>query len=396
MPSIAYTVLPGVGGTSTFYRTLRTALAVHGWNVIRVAICQEKQDLELHGSMSDGSSFVKIIYDPRDPCGGARRFVEWCDHEGINIAMIVDSRLGVSAIPHFSQKIRVVVRTSSITPTGYRLDTRFLAETDAVVATSLRQFEDLKEKYDVPADKLMLVPHGIEIAPEERKCIAGRELRLGYVGRVDHVAKGALYIPGILRELDKCGIEFRMDIVGSGPAEAKLRDALTDRIQRGQVRLHGHVPNENVNEYLKAMQVLIMPSIFEGFGFSLVESMAASVVPVASRIRGVTDWIVTPKTGVLCRIGNIKDFAKAISNLDRDRKALSAMGAAARLDAVERFSADRMAKDYRQLFERLLERPCPRNVRSWDEYRFDLPQYSLVKRLVPQPLKSLIRRLQTA
>ena len=63
-----------------------------------------------------------------------------------------------------------------------------------------------------------------------------------------------------------------------------------------------------------------MPSRFEGFGFSLIEAMAAGCVPIVSRIHGVTDWIVEDgKTGFVCGIDKPREFAERLIQLSKDR-----------------------------------------------------------------------------
>ena len=398
MPSIACSIPTRTGGTLTLYKTLRRTMSAYGWDVYALSLCRAGHESDWQEAAADDGC-VRIDYDSSNPRSGARRFVEWCEHRGLDIVIIVDDRVATSAIPHFSSKIRVVAQACTIAAVNYRLDTRFLGETDTVIATSPRQYADLYEIYHVPAEKLTMVPHGVDIPSWETDSIphGGTELRLGYVGRLDHVFKGVFYLPKILRQLDCCATRFHLDIVGTGPAENRLRQALGEYVQQGSVRFHGHVPNERIYGHIKAMQVLIIPSIFEGFGLSLIEAMAAGVVPVVSRIRGVTDWIVTHgKTGILCGVGDTRAFAQAIASLDRNRKALAAMAIAARLDAVERFSADRMAADYRRLFGRLMRHPSARRARSWDEYRYEALPYAWLRRLVPRSLKSLIRRWQTA
>ena len=80
---------------------------------------------------------------------------------------------------------------------------------------------------------------------------------------------------------------------------------------------------------------------FEGFGFSLIEAMALGCVPVASKISGVTDWIVRHnETGRLCGIGRTTEFADAIECLARNRELLQRMSHQAAREAQERFSLE--------------------------------------------------------
>ncbi len=62
-----------------------------------------------------------------------------------------------------------------------------------------------------------------------------------------------------------------------------------------------------------------MPSRFEGFPYGLLEAMAAGCVPVASRIHGVTDFVVQHgRTGFLFPMGSPRAAAECLARLAWD------------------------------------------------------------------------------
>ena len=83
----------------------------------------------------------------------------------------------------------------------------------------------------------------------------------------------------------------------------------------------GPVSRKKVLECLYNSDVFIMPSDYEGLSRSLLEAMSMGTVPVASRIPGSTDFIITDgKEGFLCERGKPKHFAKKNDELDKNNK----------------------------------------------------------------------------
>jgi hypothetical protein len=153
------------------------------------------------------------------------------------------------------------------------------------------------------------------------------------------------------------------------------------------------------------MDVLVKPTRSEGCPSSLIEAMAAGVVPVCSRIRGVTDWIVDDgRTGLLCPIDHVRAFADAIERLARGRDAFGRMAAAARAEVTEHFGLDEFGRRWDALFSRLKASAPPAVLapRPWSEFRsspaFDPPLSNrLLYRWLPRRLKDRVRaRLERA
>ena len=85
--------------------------------------------------------------------------------------------------------------------------------------------------------------------------------------------------------------EGSLAFVGDGP----LRPALEGR---NGVRLVGAVPHDRVPDWVAAADVVCQPSLVEPFGLAALESMAAGVPVVATRVGGPPEF-VTSGAGVL-------------------------------------------------------------------------------------------------
>ena len=71
--------------------------------------------------------------------------------------------------------------------------------------------------------------------------------------------------------------------------------------------------HEEIQEYFKASDVLICPSLYEAFGFVNMEAMASKIPVIASKVGGIPEIVRDRYNGLLFNPGDAKDLAKKIS-----------------------------------------------------------------------------------
>ena len=122
----------------------------------------------------------------------------------------------------------------------------------------------------------------------------------------------------------------------------------------------------DVPAVLASATVSVMPSLNEALSNVLLESMAAGVPTVATRVGGTPEAMVDGATGLLVPAADVAAMAAAIARLLTDPALAAALGRAARRTIEERFSADRMAEATTQLYVDLLAEKRARRVdMSW-------------------------------
>lgn len=395
---IAYCTVPKIGGTYNFYRNLRGALAGKGWDVVAPVVGRQVHSLWDRSYPADGC--YSVAPDETDPRVQAQSLVAWCEAERIDILIPMSVPSAVSAIPHLPSSVRPVMRASNITRHAYDIVAVHLDRVCRVVATSQRQFDDLLHQRRVPAEKLALIPHGIDTAAFEeahrqRERFENQPLRIGYLGRLLDSAKGIYLLPKIMCRLDQLGTQAHLTVVGDGPDRQRLERRLDPWIADGRAVMMGRRHQSDIPQLLSQWDVLLMPSSFEGFGFSLIEGMAAGLVPVVSKIAGVTDWIVQDgSTGFVCPIGDATSFADRIHLLATNRRLLATMSHATYVDARSRFSLTRMGDDYHALFESVMAEPDGSQAPApWSQFELCRGFEPTFRRWIPEPVKARLRAL---
>src|SRR5207244_5479598 len=164
-----------------------------------------------------------------------------------------------------------------------------------------------------------------------------RENRIGFVGR--HEPRKGLQVllrawPEVRRQTGA-----RLRVVGADPLQVRL--LLTrHRIPDEGIDALGFVSEQERTEELLKAKAFVAPSLgWESFGMVLTRAFACATPVVASDIPGYAA-VMTPETAVAVPPGDADALAAATVSLLEDEPRRTALGAAARELAVERYSWD--------------------------------------------------------
>ncbi len=394
---VAFGSVPKDGGTFTFYRNIRPALLEHGIDMRCVAIGKAQAELWEETYVDEGCEL--LASNTRNIKKQAMVFAEWCEKEKVDIVMGINSEAILSSLPHLPEKIRVMSRCANAFDHGYKITLSCAERLVRIVAITPRLKHDLVNKYGADSSKLCLIPNGIAPDPFKQAAVAprGQEslLRLGFLGRLEHGQKGVLYLPKIVRELNRLDVKFQLRIAGKGRHQSALEQELHTEIAQGQVELIGAIIPNEVPEFLSETDLFLFTSHFEGCPNALLEAIMAGCVPVSWLIDGITDFIIEDeKSGFICPMGNIEFFARRIEQLDHDRTALQAMSKAAAQVGRERFTNERAARAYADLFKEVMaESPPSWAPKPWGKFQSDPNFEHSWTELLPVNMRDWLKRL---
>ena len=155
----------------------------------------------------------------------------------------------------------------------------------------------------------------------------GQPLRVLYVGSLGQ-RKGLSYLFEAAR---LCGRSIELSVLGVKPAEpcAALERALAAH------RWLPSLPHAEVLEEMRHSDVLVFPSLFEGFGLVILEAMAQGVPVITTPHTAGPDIIADGVDGFIVPIRDATAIAARLTALHDDRNRLAAMGAAARVKAAQ-------------------------------------------------------------
>jgi glycosyltransferase involved in cell wall biosynthesis len=109
--------------------------------------------------------------------------------------------------------------------------------------------------------------------------------------------------------------QTRLLVAGSGELHSKL-ETLTQQLGLTRnVSFLGAIEHRRVPEFLKKVDIFVMPSIREGFGVAAVEAQAMEIPVVATRVGGIPKVVLDGETGILVEPWNSEQLAQAILTL---------------------------------------------------------------------------------
>ena len=238
---------------------------------------------------------------------------------------------------------------------------RMLRWPDAVVVLSRAQLDALRAA--VPEQSVELVPNGIDCGPYLRYNRPAPEpqapLRLIYIGRLVP-GKGLLETIEGLRLARTRGISARLVIAGNGPEEPRLRQYVREAALTRDVSFVGAAYGEHKARLLAQADALALASYSEGLPYSLLEAMAAGVVPIVTPVGAIPDVIADAELGLLVAPRDAEAIAQAIGKLAADRARLARMSAACRKHIGAAYSIERVARDFSQLYSGLCAARTPK------------------------------------
>lgn len=231
---------------------------------------------------------------------------------------------------------------------------------DAVIPLSEKIYHPLEKMANL-RQKLYLIRNGVDIAevdaekeihPELREWKAQGFFIIGYIGRLIS-GKG---IDTLLQALGLLGkIRWKLAIVGEGDAESRLRTMAGQLPVANDVVFFGF--QHQRLRFLKGFDLFVLPSRSEGTPRCLMEAMSARIPVIASDIPGCRNLVADSRTGMLFPVESPAVLAEKIMFLaerPRLRQRLSANG---REFIARHFSAERMARDYQQLYSNVIRVP---------------------------------------
>ena len=162
-------------------------------------------------------------------------------------------------------------------------------------------------------------------------------------------AKGHRYLLQALPHLLETWPQLSCVFVGDGELRGQLHRLAVELAVEPSCRFVG--VREDIADILAAADVVVLPSLSEGFPFVLLEALAMGCPVVASRVNGVPELIEDHKTGLLVPPRDPQALVAAIREVLHDPITASKMGADGRAVVQERFTVDRMVANTTAIFD---------------------------------------------
>jgi starch synthase (maltosyl-transferring) len=245
-----------------------------------------------------------------------------------------------------------------------------LAAGSVCVSEGVRRFS--RDVGGWPDDRLTVIPNAVDPAPFDRaeaEALPRAALGLGgvpegaflalFVGRLDAQKGLSTLLDAAARVVEsRPGLDWHLALAGDGPERDRLRAGAAARPALAG-RVHWLGQSQDVPELLRAADLLVLPSLWEGMPNALLEAMAARRAAVATAVEGAEELVVPGRTGWLVPPADPGALAFALLDAASDPARLRRFGAEARARVEAEFAPSRTVLAYERLWAGVLGLEVP-------------------------------------
>jgi glycosyltransferase involved in cell wall biosynthesis/peptidoglycan/xylan/chitin deacetylase (PgdA/CDA1 family) len=223
---------------------------------------------------------------------------------------------------------------------------------DKVVSVCSQVHGVIHKSFHLPPKKCVVVDNGVDLSQflGIRRDLPGKTVTFGSIGRLDPVKdhKNLLNAFAILRKRHP---HVQLRLLGDG----ELRDDLEELARNLSIadRVHFEGFTLETARFLSSIDVYVISSRSEGLPLVLLEAMGAALPIVATAVGEVPSILRNAQCGWICPPSSPDELAESMEKA-LVAPDLAAIGARGRRAVELRYSAERMARDYIDLYEAVL------------------------------------------
>lgn len=250
---------------------------------------------------------------------------------------------------------------NSVGPPGplRKFANRVLARlTDGVVGCG-DEIAGALQSQGVPAERILSIPNGIDLQRFQGACGEGvreefdlgkKSIVLGMVGRL-HMQKGHEVLFECLAAMSAAQRrDLACLVIGVGELEQRLR-ARVEQLGLGDTVIFTG-SRTDVPRLVAALDLFVMPSLWEGLPIALLEAMASGRAVLCSSVGSIPGVVHHGENGWLVEPGNAQELRDGLLALISDAGLRARLGARAREQVIVRFDVERTAMAYNRLHAR--------------------------------------------
>ncbi len=230
-----------------------------------------------------------------------------------------------------------------------------------VIVCSLHMQHEVMGVFGLPADKVRVIPNGVDA---EQFAQAGAYRGVGgagagdgsiilFVGRLVH-EKGVHTLIEAMPKILRYWPGARLVIVGRGPAEESLRRLAAGLGLGGSVSMVGFVSDDERNRLYGMAAAAVVPSLYEPFGITALEAMAAGAPLIAADTGGLAEIVKNGVNGWQFYAGSSNSLADAVLHVLHSPEAARKAAEVARREVLSVYDWKAIARTTISVYDEVL------------------------------------------
>lgn len=234
-----------------------------------------------------------------------------------------------------------------------------------VIATSRFMAEEVRDYFQLPQDKIVVIPNGVDparfgaLSAEERAQLraqwaAPHEQLVYYIGRVQQ-EKGVFVLADAARQILATDPFTKFIFAGTGTVLDALRERVAAWGLSDRITLSGYISDALRDQLYQVADVAVFPSLYEPFGIVGLEAMAARCPVIVSDVGGLGEVVDDGVTGRKVPPDRSDLLAQAIRQSLSDRALALEMAARAYTVVCQMYTWDQIARAEIELYRQVIE-----------------------------------------
>jgi len=229
---------------------------------------------------------------------------------------------------------------------GYQKSDYLLCDSASTMKIILRRYHlnpTRCETIPIGVDESQFHPLGLERIPNSMFFLGRLDSRKG----IDFLIKS---IPLVKDQLD----DIRLYIGGDGVLKSYLENFIKKNHLENNVHLLGTLDDSALNEWYNKVSVVIVPSVFEGFGLTAIEAMACGTPVIATDVDALRDVVENGVNGLLVKYNDVWALSEKILYLLKNKSEQSKFSLNGQIKAQTIYNWSNISQDILGIYEYLL------------------------------------------
>jgi len=199
------------------------------------------------------------------------------------------------------------------------------------------------------------IPNGVDLLDFSRKhTTPNKKIRILFIGRLER-QKGLNYLIDAIRILIKKSTDFEVRLVGDG-SELTYLKLLVDKYALGSfVKFNGKVSHKQTLDYYYTSDIVVLPSIWEGFPLTVLEAWGARLPVVVTNVGGISKICNNNENALIIPPRSPKEITNALFALINDSGLRKRLGENGRILVEEKYGWEKIAKKVEKIYEEVIK-----------------------------------------
>lgn len=222
------------------------------------------------------------------------------------------------------------------------IDKSIVKRFDHIITISKSTQKEIIETLNYPSEKISVAYPGVDDRFKSGKKIS-KQFTLMFVGGLKP-RKNPEFLLKVMQKINRPDVQ--LIFAGDGPLKRQLKGR--------NIRVTGFIPEAQKPAFYHQADVVVLPSIKEGFGMTLAEAGASGLPVIGNNHSSIKEIIQPGKTGLLARTNDVADWADKLLQLIESPQLCRQMGRAGQKFVSTNFTWENNLKIHLQVYENLI------------------------------------------